>query len=67
MLGHNPDCHHESDRDHPPLRVQGPRCYSAAVPAHCLDEHGCLIDQLIQFAFDTLGAQHLDLRVYEAK
>jgi len=37
------------------------------VPAHALDEHGCLIDQLIQFAFDILGAQHLDLRVYEAE
>jgi len=35
------------------------------VPAHALDEHGCLIDELIRFAFDTLGAQHLDLRVYE--
>jgi hypothetical protein len=54
-------------RSHAPLHLQGPRSSSAAVPAHCLDEHGCLIDQLIHFAFDTLGAQHLDLRIYEAK
>jgi hypothetical protein len=67
MFVHNHDRHCDQDRAHPPPHQPGPRCYSVAVPAHCLDEHGCLIDQLIQFAFDTLGAQHLDLRVYEAK
>jgi hypothetical protein len=67
MLAHNPDCHHDQDRDHTLLRIQRPRRYSAVVPAHALDEHGCLIDQLIRLAFDTLGAQHLELRVYEAQ
>ena len=67
MLAHNHDRHRDQDRDHPPPRRQEPRRYAAVVPAHALDEYGCLIDQLIQFAFDTLGAQHLDLRVYEAK
>jgi hypothetical protein len=66
MLAHNPDRHHDQDRDHPPLRLQGPGSYSAVVPAHSLDEQGWLIDELIHCAFDTLGAHHLDLRVYEA-
>jgi len=67
MLARNHDRHRDRDRAHTPPRRQGPRSYSAVVPAHTLDEHGSLVDQLIHFAFDTLGAQHLDLRVYEAK
>jgi hypothetical protein len=67
MVGQNHDRHRDQDRAHPPPRHPGPRRYVAVVPAHALDEYGCLIDQLIQFAFDTLGAQHLELRVYEAK
>ncbi len=67
MLARNHDRRRDRDRDHTPPRLQEPRSYSAVVPAHTLDEQGCLIDQLIRFAFDTLGAQHLDLRVYEAK
>ena len=62
MQAQHHDRHLNQERDHPPLRR-----YSAVVPAHALDEQGCLIDELIRFAFDTLGAQHLDLRVYEAK
>ena len=67
MLAHNHDRHRDRNRAHPPPRHPGPRSYAAVVPAHALDEYGCLIDQLIHFAFDTLGAQHLELRVYEAK
>ena len=67
MLAQHHDRHHDQEHDHAPPRHQGLRRYSVAVPAHALDEHGCLIDQLIRFAFDTLGAQHLELRVYEAK
>jgi hypothetical protein len=67
MLVHNHDRHREQDRDQMPLCLPEPRRYAAAVPAHCLDEQGCLIDELIQFVFDTLGVQHLDLRIYEAK
>jgi len=66
MLAQHHDRHRGQDRDQMPLRLPEPRHYAAAVPAHCLDEHGCLIDELIRFAFNTLGAQHLDLRVYEA-
>ena len=44
---------------------------SYALPAGChaelssdqLDAHGQLIDRVISFAFDTLGASRLDLRV----
>ena len=67
MLAHIHDRHRDKDRAHPPPRHPGQRSYAAVVPAHALDEHGCLIDELIRFAFDSLGAQRLDLRVYEAK
>jgi hypothetical protein len=67
LLARNHDRHRDQQRDHTPLRLQGPRRYSAVVLAHALDEQGCLIDELIRFAFDILGAQHLNLRVYEAK
>ena len=40
--------------------------YYAAVPAHLLDEQSNLIDRLIDFAFDTLGALHLEVRVYDS-
>ena len=62
MQAQHHDRHLNQERDHPP-----PSRNSAAVPAQFLDEHGFLIDQLIQFAFDTLGVCHLELRVYEAK
>jgi hypothetical protein len=39
--------------------------YYAAVPAHLLDRENNVIDELIDFAFDTLGAWRLDVRVYD--
>ena len=41
--------------------------YRADIPAILLDERSSLIDQIISFAFDTLGAMRLDLRVREAE
>jgi len=38
--------------------------YYAAVPAHVLDHENNVIDELISFAFDTLGSRCLDVRVY---
>jgi hypothetical protein len=38
--------------------------YYAAVPTHLLDSENSVIDELIGFAFDTLGAWRLDVRVY---
>ena len=39
--------------------------YYAAVPSELLDEHSSIIDRLIGFAFDTLGADRLEVRVYD--
>jgi len=39
--------------------------YYAAVPAHLLDDQSTLLDRLIGFAFDTLDAQRLEVRVYD--
>jgi hypothetical protein len=41
--------------------------YRAEFPAALLDEQNSLIDRIISFAFDTLGAQRLDVRVREAE
>ena len=40
-----------------------PESYQAELPSDLLDTHGQLIDRVISFAFDTLGASRLDLRV----
>ena len=39
--------------------------YSVVVPADLLDDENRIIDELIDFAFDTLGAWHLEVRVHE--
>ena len=44
------------------LQHANQRCYAEA-PALALDEQSRLIEQVIRFAFDTLGADHLDVRV----
>jgi len=41
--------------------------YRVEFPAELLDEQNSLIDRIISFAFDTLGAQRLDVRVREAE
>ena len=40
------------------------RDYCAAVPAQLLDRETSVIEELIRFAFETLGAWRLDVRVY---
>jgi len=42
---------------------QGMRTYYVSVQAHVLDRNTGLIDEIIDFAFGTLGARHLDVRV----
>jgi hypothetical protein len=42
------------------------RSHYAEVPIGSLDEQSQLIEQVIRFAFDTLGADHLDVRVLGA-
>jgi hypothetical protein len=39
--------------------------YYAEVDKQHLDEQGDLIDQIIDHAFDTLDARHLDLRIVD--
>jgi len=41
--------------------------YQVEFPAALLDEQNSLIDRIISFAFDTLGARRLDVRVREAE
>ncbi len=41
--------------------------YYAELPAHLLDEQSSVIDRIISFAFDTLGALRLEVRVREAE
>jgi len=41
--------------------------YSAEVPPGALDEQSELVEQVMQFAFDTLGVHHLDVRVLTAE
>lgn len=41
--------------------------YCAEIPVGLLDEQNSLIDRIIAFAFDTLGARRVDLRVRECE
>ena len=39
------------------------RSYRVDLPHEMLDEDGSLLDCVLDFAFETLGARHLDLRI----
>ncbi len=39
--------------------------YRVEIPVEMLDEQSSVIDRIIAFAFDTLGARRVDLRVRE--
>lgn len=41
--------------------------YSVELPAAALDGQSALIDRVISFAFDTVGARQLRLRVRDAE
>lgn len=43
------------------------RRYAAQIPADLLDEQGSVIERIISFAFDTLGARRLEVRVRETE
>lgn len=49
-----------------PIETMQP-CYCAGLPASLLDEQSSLIDRIIGFAFDTVGARYLHLRVRDAE
>ena len=44
----------------------GVRSYSAELSSDLLDPQGRVLDEVIGFAFDTLQAQHVNLRVVPA-
>ena len=46
---------------------QREQSYYAQLPATLLNEQSSLIDRIISFAFDTLGARHLEMRVRDAE
>jgi hypothetical protein len=53
------------DRDQPSHPADaGGRCY-AAIPFRLLDDQSDILDRVIHFAFNTLGARYLELRVYD--
>src|SRR3712207_682348 len=52
------------ERDLPLLLRHGERSYFAEISACQLDEQSLLIEHVIGFALDTLGAHHLELRVH---
>lgn len=47
------------------LHERDANSYYAEISKHILDEQGDLIDQIIEHAFGTLDAQHLDLRIVD--
>jgi hypothetical protein len=47
------------------LSKQTHQNYYAAVPARLLDEQSSVIDRIIDFAFETLGVNRLEVRVYD--
>ena len=47
------------------LNTHKRHAYYAAVPTHLLDEQNTVIDRIIGFAFETLGARRLEVRVYD--
>jgi len=50
-----------------PLLQRTNQSYYAEVPALALDEQSRLVDQVIRFAFETLGVRHLEVHVAGAE
>jgi hypothetical protein len=46
--------------------LAGLQSYRVELPLDLLDEQGSLLDWVIGYAFDTLDARHLDLRIVAA-
>jgi hypothetical protein len=62
-MNHNSDQTHVDKPGWLPIQESDERSYYVAVPEQLLDEQSSLIDLVISFAFDTLGARHLDVRI----
>ena len=66
MLNHNERANYNAI-DHPDyvnIHGQGLQ-YPMMIPRPRLDEDTNLLDRVIEFAFETLGARHLQLHVYD--
>ena len=59
-------CAPEPVRVEPETSVLDGSCYRAEIASSQLDAQGELIDQILCYALDTLDAQAIELRVYEA-
>lgn len=53
------------DSSEEPRPFGGRQVFSTEIPHHMLDGIDGWIDRLIGFAFDTLDAQHIELRVID--
>ena len=67
MVIQNPDGSLTCEPEQPRLLRPKKQTYYAQLPAQLLDEQSSLIDRIIDFAFDTLGARRLEVRVREAE
>ncbi len=67
MAQHNSDTNRVEQPKRTLIQQCDERSYYVAVPEQLLDEQSSLIDLVISFAFDTLGARHLDVRICAAE
>ena len=67
MIIQNRDGSIVEENRHPEGARHKQQSYCAEVPVSLLDEESSLIDRIISFAFDTLGARQLKLRVRDAE
>jgi len=58
-----PGSHQSSIRIEPACPLAALRIYRVKLPLDLLDEEGNTLDWVIGLAFDTLDADHLDLRI----
>ncbi|HWQ16093.1 MAG TPA: hypothetical protein VNL77_25055 [Roseiflexaceae bacterium] len=65
MVIQNPDGSLVQDVRHGRLAPEKKHTYYAELPRHQLDEHATLMEHLIAYAFDVLGALHLEVRVLD--
>jgi hypothetical protein len=63
MATSTPGIHYPSTQAAPACPPATPQNYQIDLPLRLLDEQGNLLDWVIGFAFDTLDARHLDLRI----
>lgn len=58
-----PGSRQSSSEIEPACPLAALRSYRIELPLDLIDEEGNTLDRVIDFAFDTLNAHHLDLRI----